>query len=432
MRKELDHSLIKQAETIYNFVQKSDINLADFEADSIYASPDELVYDLIFEALAYNPKNTFVQIKVKDKIVFKTANLVSTTFNFKDQKEGLELFDYNDPNLSDYLIRVVNFKKKEYNITVAYPLDLIYSTLNNLLQLYILIFPFSLIISFVVGAFLSFRALARIDKIINRTEEIDAYNLNAYLEGEDASDEYGRLVRTLNNMLKRIKSSIEYMNYFTVSASHELKTPLTILRGELELALKSTKSNEEYLEIIKSSYEETMRLINIIDRLFLITKLDNSIINLNISPIDLTNLLNRVVNDFSFLLREKKIKVKYNLDTNDDLFINADGELLKQLFINLLDNAIKYSYPETEIVINCKKTPENKVRFEIINQSEHIPEDVLPHLFERFYRVESSRNRGLGGIGLGLSIVKQIVDLHKFSINLKSEKEGYFIFSIIM
>ncbi|MCR4417879.1 MAG: ATP-binding protein [Ignavibacteria bacterium] len=432
MRKELDHSLIKQAETIYNFVQKSDINLADFEADSIYASPDELVYDLIFEALAYNPKNTFVQIKVKDKIVFKTANLVSTTFNFKDQKEGLELFDYNDPNLSDYLIRVVNFKKKEYNITVAYPLDLIYSTLNNLLQLYILIFPFSLIISFVVGAFLSFRALARIDKIINRTEEIDAYNLNAYLEGEDASDEYGRLVRTLNNMLKRIKSSIEYMNYFTVSASHELKTPLTILRGELELALKSTKSNEEYLEIIKSSYEETMRLINIIDRLFLITKLDNSIINLNISPIDLTNLLNRVVNDFSFLLREKKIKVKYNLDTNDDLFINADGELLKQLFINLLDNAIKYSYPETEIVINCKKTPENKVRFEIINQSEHIPEDVLPHLFERFYRVESSRNRGLGGIGLGLSIVKQIVDLHKFSINLKSEKEGYFIVSIIM
>lgn len=432
MRKELDHSLIKQAETIYNFVQKSDINLADFEADSIYASPDELVYDLIFEALAYNPKNTFVQIKVKDKIVFKTANLVSTTFNFKDQKEGLELFDYNDPNLSDYLIRVVNFKKKEYNITVAYPLDLIYSTLNNLLQLYILIFPFSLIISFVVGAFLSFRALARIDKIINRTEEIDAYNLNAYLEGEDASDEYGRLVRTLNNMLKRIKSSIEYMNYFTVSASHELKTPLTILRGELELALKSTKSNEEYLEIIKSSYEETMRLINIIDRLFLITKLDNSIINLNISPIDLTNLLNRVVNDFSFLLREKKIKVKYNLDTNDDLFINADGELLKQLFINLLDNAIKYSYPETEIVINCKKTPENKVRFEIINQSEYIPEDVLPHLFERFYRVESSRNRGLGGIGLGLSIVKQIVDLHKFSINLKSEKEGYFIVSIIM
>jgi signal transduction histidine kinase len=259
MRKELDHSLIKQAETIYNFVQKSNVNLADFEADSIYSSPDELVYDLIFEALAYNPQNTFVQIKVKDKIIFKTANLSSITFNFNGLKEGLELFDYNDPDLSEHLVRVVNLKKKEYNITVAYPLDLIYSTLNNLTQLYLIILPFSLIISFVVGAFLSFKALARIDKIINRAEEVDAYNLNTYLEGEDAYDEYGRLVRTLNNMLKRIKSSIEYMNYFTVSASHELKTPLTILRGELELALKSPKSNEEYLEIIKSNYEETLR-----------------------------------------------------------------------------------------------------------------------------------------------------------------------------
>ncbi len=432
MRKELDHSLIKQAETIYNFVQKSNVNLADFEADSIYSSPDELVYDLIFEALAYNPQNTFVQIKVKDKIIFKTANLSSITFNFNGLKEGLELFDYNDPDLSEHLVRVVNLKKKEYNITVAYPLDLIYSTLNNLTQLYLIILPFSLIISFVVGAFLSFKALARIDKIINRAEEVDAYNLNTYLEGEDAYDEYGRLVRTLNNMLKRIKSSIEYMNYFTVSASHELKTPLTILRGELELALKSPKSNEEYLEIIKSNYEETLRLINIIDRLFLITKLDNSLINLNISPVDLKNLINRVVNDFSFLLREKNLKIKLNIDSNDDLFINADVELLKQLIINLLDNAIKYSYSETEIVINCKKTPENKIEFEMINQSEYIPEETLPNLFERFYRVESSRNRGFGGIGLGLSIVKQIVDLHKFSIDLKSEKEGYFIVSIKM
>lgn len=432
MTKELDLSLKRQAETIYNFVQKSNVNLANFEADSIYSSPDELIYDLIFEALAYNPQNTFVQIKLKDKIIFKTANLSSGSIQTFDQKEELKFYDYKDEDLSDDLIRVVNLKKHDYNITVAYPLSSIYSTLNSLTELYIIILPLFLIVSFIVGSFLSIKALARIDQIIKKTEEIDAYNLTSYLEGDEYNDEYGRLVKTLNNMLRRIKASIEYMNNFTISASHELKTPLTILRGELELALKSPKSNEEYLEIIKSSYEETLRLIHIIDRLFLITKLDNSLLKLNISSIDIIQLINRVVNDFSFFLREKNLRIKLNTNSEDELLVNADSELFKQLLINLLDNAVKYSYPDTDIVLSCKRNSDNKIELEITNKSDPIPEDTLPHLFERFYRVESSRNRGLGGIGMGLSIVKQIADLHKFSIYLQSDNNGYFTVKIIL
>lgn len=429
MRNELDLSLTKQAESIYKFVKESQINLFEFEPDSVYSTPDELVYDIIFEALAFNPNNTFVQVSIKDKIVFRTANLGSVVFNTFNRKDALSLIDYDEPALSKYPIRAAYFNKGDYKIIVAFPLELISKTLDNLTDLYIIIAPLFLILSFVVGSFLSFKALARIDKIIKRTDEIDTFNLDTFLEGEEYEDEYGRLVKTINRMLRRIKSSIEYMNQFTISASHELKTPLTILRGELELALKSPKSKEQYLEIIQSSYEETLRLINIVERLFFITKLDNSLIKLNTTRVNLVQLISEIVNDFKRIAAEKNLTLLEKYPDKSDIFINADAEMLRQVFINLLDNAVKYSVEESEILIIIKD--ERNISFSIINKSEPIPKELIPKLFERFYRMEISRNRNLGGVGLGLSVVKHILDLHRFKIQIESNDDGIFIAEIV-
>ncbi len=429
MRNELDLSLSNQAESIYKFVQESQTDLFEFEPDSVYSTPDELVYDIIFEALAFNPNNTFVQVSIKDKIVFRTANLGNFVFKTFTKKDVLNLIDYDEPALSKYPIRAAYFNKGDYKIIVAFPLESISKTLDNLTNLYVIIAPLFLILSFVGGSFLSFKALARIDKIIKRTDEIDSFNLDTFLEGEQYDDEYGRLVKTINRMLERIKSSFEYMNHFTISASHELKTPLTILRGELELALKSPKSNEQYLGIIQSSYEETLRLINIVDRLFFITKLDNSLIKLNTAAVNLTKLVTEVVKDFKIIAEEKKIILVEQYPNDSDLFIEADAEMLRQVIINLLDNAVKYSPENQKIFIEIKK--EDKISFSIINKSEPIPKEIIPKLFDRFYRMETSRNRNLGGVGLGLSVVKHILDLHKFRIHIESDEDGIFKVEII-
>ena len=424
MRNELDLSLTKQAESIYKFVKESQVNLFEFEPDSVYSTPDELVYDIIFEALAFNPNNTFVQVSIKDKTVFRTANLGKVVFKTSNQENGLRLVDYTEPALSEYPIRAAYLNKGDYKIIVAFPLELISKTLDNLADLYVIIAPLFLILSFVVGSFLSFKALARIDKIIKRTDEIDTFNLDTFLDGEEYDDEYGRLVKTMNKMLRRIKSSIEYMNQFTINASHELKTPLTILRGELELAIKSPKSKEQYLEIIRSSYEETLRLINIVERLFFITKLDNSLIKLNKTKINLVHLVSEVIDDFRKIADEKKITLTEQYPENTDLVIDADSEMMRQVFINLIDNAIKYSLEKSDISVVIKD--KEKISFSIINQSEPIPKEIIPKLFDRFFRMESSRNRNLGGVGLGLSVVKHIIDLHKFEIKIISDEQGLF------
>ena len=263
--KELDVSLIKQAESIHHLVAESKIDLNSFKPDSIYSSTDELVYDLIFESVALNPNNTFVQVSLNDKIIFSTSNLQNKELTLPESgNEKEKIYSFEEPELSDHLIRAASFEEGEYKIIVAFPVVLINKMLERLIDLYIFIAPVFLLLSVFGGALISYRSLSRIDKIIEKTDEITTQNLSEIVEGEEFNDEYGRLVKTMNSMIKRIRTSIEYMDQFSMSASHELKTPLTILRGEIELALKSDKTPAEYKETLKSNLEETLKLINII------------------------------------------------------------------------------------------------------------------------------------------------------------------------
>ncbi len=425
----LDLGLKTQAKAIQRIVSEKHMDIEHFVPDSVYSDPEDLVWDVIYNEVAFNLRNTYIQIYLKNKTIFKSGNLNDDSLYFPERKDSISLFSYRDTSLSPKTIRAVQVNSGRYRIAVAFPLQHISQTLNSLAKSFIILAPIFFFISLLGGTIISVKALSRIDAIIKRTEEISALNLDEITGGEKYSDEYGRLVQKMNEMINRIKTSIDYMNQFSISAAHELKTPLTILRGETEIALKSPKTKEQYIEVLKSNYEETIRLTKIIDNLFFISKIDHSMMEIEKEPVDVDSFLSATAENLKILGVEKNITIRVESKTNSK--IEIDKELITQALSNLIDNAIKYGNNNNVVVLKAE-IENNSIRISVINKGDGIPKELIPKIFERFFRIESSRNRNTGGVGLGLSVVKAIVNWHNSEIFAESTPgeltEFYFSF----
>ncbi len=428
---QLDLSLIRQCDLIYNFVNEKSVELYNFTPDSIYSSPDELVYDLAFEAVALNPTNTFIQVRFKDKTIFKTENLKNKNTNLSDTSgQGQSVKNFYNETLSLHQIRAAVLNKNNYQIISAFPITRINNALDSLKNLYIVIAPIFLLISMVGGALISIKSLSRIDSIINRTKDITTKNLEEMISGDEFDDEYGRLTRTMNEMISRIKKSIDYMNRFSISAAHELKTPLTILRGEIELALRSQMTPDEYKEVLHSNLDETLRLIKIVDKLFFISRTDHLLVKINKEKIELNNVLLSTIESMEKIAEENYIKL--NFESEGSIYAEVDKELLNRVIYNLIENAIKYSDPGEIVNIKLGKMNGEKIYFSVSDKGTYIPQDLQPKIFERFFRLESSRNRNTGGAGLGLSVVKSIVQMHGGGVEVNSNMDGVTTFTVVI
>lgn len=429
---QLNFSLTKQATAIIKYFSDSKPEFDTFEPDSLYSAPEELVWDIIYDAVALNPRNTFIQISYNNKLIYKSDNLKKTelTANVPRSKD-VYISELENPLLSKQKIRAASVWFDKYKIVVAFPVEYIGETLNSLINIYKYIFPFFLIISFVGGAIISSKALSRIDKIIAKTDAITAKNLDMKIEGEDIDDEYGRLVKKMNSMISRIQASFDYLNRFSIAASHELKTPLTILRGEIEVALKSPKTAEHYKEILESNYEETLRLIRIVDNVFYISRLDRSMIQFHMQVTNIYSFLEKTVRSMEILGREKNISFLLSGDTLATAAVDANQ--MKQVFYNVLDNAIKYGNENSTVTVQVSISSDNhEVIIVVTNEGEGIAPDSIQKIFEPFYRADSVRGLSIQGAGLGLSVVKSIIDSHngKISVHSSPGKETTFVISL--
>ncbi len=429
LNESLDSSLLSQANAIKKVVIEKHIDIETFTPDSVFTSEEDLMWDIIYDAVALNRRNTFIQISRNGKIIFKSASLSQHKLFCSKQTEKMHLFDFQDSTLSESLIRCAVANEANFQIIVAFPKEHIIQTLDTLKNLYLILAPIFLLISILGGAAISASALSRIDRIIKKTEEITAQNLDLKIDGEQYHDEYGRLVRTMNNMIARIKLSVDYMNQFSLSAAHELKTPLTILRGELEVALKSEKTPEVYKEILESNFEETLRLIKIVDNLFFIAKVDHTKIQLVKTEINASQFLNQIIQGLKILGKEKNISLLVNC--GEDIKLVVDKTTMQQVISNLVDNAIKYGEENQTVEVNCVKL-EKQIRISVSNKGEGIPSEEISKIFDRFYRIENSRNRKTGGIGLGLSVVKSIVEWHDGTISVNSIPNKETTFTIFL
>jgi len=230
-------------------------------------------------------------------------------------------------------------------------------------------------------------------------------------------DDIGQLAATINGMLDRLSLSFQKITQFTADASHELRTPLTIMQGELEIALRGERSVEEYLETLGSCLEEVERMATIVNDLLLLSKSDMGQEVLNFEPVDMKLMVNNLLSHFQILADEHQIKLGSDLEEVETIY--GDHLRLRQMLVNLLSNAIRYTPAGGHIKVSLKNV-ENGIEVAVADTGIGIPEDAIPRIFDRFYRADKARSRQYGGSGLGLSIVKWIVEAHNGSITVDS------------
>ncbi len=302
-------------------------------------------------------------------------------------------------------------------IRVGMPLEDVAKALAGMEKLFLFFFPFVLIISSLTSWFLAGWALDPVVKIKTLAEQIRRGRLRGRIDVGRKGKEIDELALIFNDMLDSIQHSVETQKRFVSDVSHEIKSPLTSLRGNIEVALRKKRTSEEYEDILKNNLADIIRLSRITDDLLFLTKADNNILELRVQWFDLGHALSAVVERLRY--KADLAGVTITEDFRQQPEVSGDVFLLEQAFSNLIENAIKYTPREGRVTVTTEER-NSSVTITVSDTGAGIPGEDLPHIFERFYRVDKERSRKAGGTGLGLSITEWIIKAHKGAISVKS------------
>ena len=282
------------------------------------------------------------------------------------------------------------------------------------------------------GWFLMTRALAPISALTQAAVKIDGQNLGKRLTRSGNGDELDRLTEVFNSMIARLDHSFQQIREFTLHASHELKTPLTIMRGEMETVLRETSLTAEQRERLLSHIDEIQRLAKIVDGLSLLTKADAGQLLLNQEDLRLDEIVQDAFEDAQILAQHLSIRV--SLQACEKITVRGDRHRLRQLLLNLTDNAIKYNKPGGTVNIQLRSLQSpgapSAAHLSVSNTGPGIPAELQSRVFEPFFRGDPSHVSTTDGCGLGLSIVRCIVDAHGGTIAVESTVGGVTTFTI--
>lgn len=292
----------------------------------------------------------------------------------------------------------------------------IYETLTSLISLLLIVSPIVLVITAGCGYWLAGRILRPIEQIRQQAAAISAQDLSKRLNLLLPDDEVGRLAATFDQMLGRLDESFRNQQRFVSDASHELRTPLAIIRGEVDVALENPRQPDEYIASLATIGTEAERMGRLVHDLLLLAQTDKTELPLVYEQNDLADLLSVLVETID--ARTVAVAIKVDLDLPSTMPIWGDSDRLIQLFLNLLDNVLIYA-PGSQVSIKGRLANGQAI-VSIADTGPGIAAEHLPHLFERFYRVDQSRARGSGGFGLGLAISQAIVQRHGGGIECRS------------
>ena len=407
----VDDGLEGQIEDLKNFLasQKPDATVAKLkeEADETYTiehSGDYLQIhldngDLIYRSpfLEQHPAVLMPPDQIK-RPIFRSRRVEGRRFRFAYEK-----LDVNG---------------RTYTVETGVPADDAVQTLHLFRSSLLMFGPALVLVAAVVGYWMSRRALGPVDALVHTAREIGGANLHSRLQKLNTGDELERLADTLNEMLDRIETAFLRVTQFTADASHELRTPVSLIRTEAELALRRSRGIAEYQESMRHILLEAERTTVLIEELLALARADSGREALHMEPVNLRHTLGSVVDGWKQVAAIRDLEFCAAID-NLEAFVMGDEVMLRRLADILLDNAFKYTPTPGSVRLSLEQKPDSAV-ITVQDSGVGIAQEDQSKIFERFYRVDKARSRALGGTGLGLAIAQWIVTQHGGSITVES------------
>jgi heavy metal sensor kinase len=370
-------------------------------------------------------------------ILANDGQMIDSTLSY-DLPGGIE----NSLSFSDIAIRDETFRlyfspleirQTQYRLLIFYSLKEQRAFENRLIKIFIAVVPLTILFAGIGGYFLARKSLAPIVEMSRQASQIEARNLHERLLVANEKDELGTLAETFNLLLSRLENSFAQQRRFMADASHELRTPLSIVRGESEVALsKRDRSPDDYRESLAVVLDESKRLAKIVEDLFTLARADAGQFQTNFKSIYLDEVLADCVRAVRSLAEKRDISV--GLEIRDEMPFVGDEQLLHRMFLNLLDNAVKYNRSGGRVKIEVQKS-NSEYHISISDSGIGIAAEEHAQIFERFYRADKARSRVeqtmTSGAGLGLAIANWIAEIHHGRINLASSDKTGSIFVII-
>ncbi len=308
---------------------------------------------------------------------------------------------------------------KAYDVQIAAPMDDFYDAVNRFRLVLLFSVPILLLVASAGGYWLSRKAVAPVGEIARAAQSISEHELSKRLPIPQTGDELQSLSETLNELFGRLERAFKRVTQFTADASHELRTPVALMRTRTEIALRKQRSEADYRETIVRIHKELERTSALIENLMTLARADSGSEVLQVASTNLNEVLLEISEPARLLAEGKAIHYDQRLPETP-LRVNGNAPSLRRLFLILIDNAVKYTPHEGRISV-VLDTSDGAAVTEIRDTGVGISSSDLDHVFERFYRADASRSRESGGAGLGLSIAKWIAEAHEGKISVVSK-----------
>lgn len=385
--------------------------------------------------LGKKPKGKFIQImdssgRIGAKMSDIEGEALPTSFSALERAMKGEIvyetIERTKPRLRMITIPIMENKKVTSVVQVGTSLEDFDETIKKLLLIMIISIPSSICVTIVVGYFMAKKALKPVDQIRRAAIKISSSNLDERIDIGGRKDELGRLAETFNAMIGRLKDAFQRINQFSIDVSHELKTPLTILKGETEVALRKEREKYDYQVLLMSNLEEIDRMSCIIDDLLLLSKADMKEIKLNVEEVALRDLITDVCMDMKVVADKKNVELEAS--ELEDIRLKGDELKLRRMLLNIVENGIKYSQFGGKVSVSSYQN-NGYAKIDVKDNGIGISEEDIEYIFDRFYRADPSRKRESGS-GLGLSISRWIAEAHQGSIEVISQPARGSMFTI--
>jgi heavy metal sensor kinase len=309
--------------------------------------------------------------------------------------------------------------KHRYFLAIGRSLALPYRTVESFTRSYLLLAPAMLVLASFFGWWLAGVAIQPVNSVAHAAQNVTGSNLTLQIPLRGAGDELDHLIDSFNQMTERLHQSFEQIRRFSTDVSHELRTPITAIRGQLEVALFTAETPEQYRESIINAMEDIEKLSSIVRALLLLSQAESGQVVLQKTPLDLAEVVTDLVDQFQIPAEEKDVRLMASIEPCAP--VEADHTQIERLLSNLLSNAVKYTPKggSVRVVVGPAREP-GWTKISVEDTGVGIPAENLPHIFDRFYRVRNAQTNAIQGLGLGLSFVAWIVEAHGGRIDVAS------------